>query len=480
MTVQRASPTLSAMSAPRIDAELIRRYECRGPRYTSYPSAVQFHTGFDANAYRNAASASNLARPARDLSLYVHIPFCASPCFYCGCNKIVTRSMDRADAYLARLYREIELQSELFDAGRVVQQLHFGGGTPTFLDPPRLQALLSQLSQHFELTSKPEHEYSIEIDPRTVDARYVDALAELGFHRMSLGVQDFDPAVQRAINRVQPADETLAVIEHARTAGFGSISVDLIYGLPLQTVAGFERTLQQVIAARPDRLAVYAYAHLPQVFKPQRRLKAEDLPTPEVRLELLRLTIERLTAAGYEYVGMDHFALPTDELVSAKRQRTLHRNFQGYSTRAQCELVGLGVSSIGKVGNAFAQNYKTLPDYYAAVDAGRLPVQRGIAMHRDDIVRAAVIQELMCHERIGFASLSRQLHIDFERYFADELQRLKPLEADSLIARTADEIIVTDTGRLLIRNVAMVFDAYLRDETRQQPMAAAAAFSRTI
>jgi oxygen-independent coproporphyrinogen-3 oxidase len=463
------------MAAPRIDEELIRRYECRGPRYTSYPTAVQFHTGFDANAYRKAALASNAARPPRDLSLYVHVPFCASPCFYCGCNKIVTRSLDRVDAYLTRLHREIELQSELFERARTVEQLHFGGGTPTFLDTPRLEALLAQMGKHFQLTTDPGREYSIEIDPRTVTGESVHALAHLGFNRMSLGVQDFDPAVQRAINRIQPADETLAVMEHARAAGFGSISVDLIYGLPLQTVAGFERTLQQVIAARPDRLAVYAYAHLPQVFKPQRRLKTEDLPTPETRLELLRLTIERLTAAGYEYVGMDHFALPTDELVTAKQQRTLHRNFQGYSTRAQCDLVGLGVSSIGKVNNAFAQNYKTLPDYYSAIDAGRLPVQRGIVMNQDDILRAAVIQELMCHERVDFSSLSRQLGCDLERYFAVELRRLEPLAADGLIERREHEIVVTDTGRLLIRNVAMVFDAYL-----QQPAGAAAAYSRTI
>jgi oxygen-independent coproporphyrinogen-3 oxidase len=451
------------MPTVQFDRELVRRYDRNGPRYTSYPTAVQFHTGFDAAVYREAIRATEGS--ADPLSLYVHIPLCASPCFYCGCNKIITRSADRAAAYLTRLYREIELQSSRFNSRRRVEQLHFGGGTPTFLAPREIEALMAHIARHFTLAEPAGREFSIEIDPRTVDAGAIDALRAVGFDRMSLGVQDFDPEVQRTINRIQSVEQTLGVIERARGVGVSSVSVDLIYGLPKQTVPGFMRTLDTVIAARPDRLAVYAYAHMPQVFKPQRRLKMQDLPSSETRLELLARTVERLTGAGYEYVGMDHFALPQDALVRAKHDGSLHRNFQGYSTRADCDLIGLGVSSIGKIGNTYAQNFKTLPEYYAALDAGRLPIQRGIELTPDDIVRRAVIQELMCHEKLDFAMIGRAFGIDFRHYFERELARLSSLASDDLLEIGAEVLTVTAQGRFLIRNVAMVFDRYLSAET---------------
>jgi len=450
------------------DADLIRRCDCSGPRYTSYPTALQFTEAFDEAAYRAAALQSNAAEQgegASPLSLYVHVPFCASPCFYCGCNRVITRNHDRSREYLSRLSREIEMQSQLFSADRRVEQLHFGGGTPTFLDSRELGSLMEHLGRQFSLTSSADREYSIEIDPRTVDADGVQALASMGFNRMSLGVQDFDPAVQAAVNRIQPESETLNVVDAVRRAGIGSLSFDLIYGLPRQTLQSFERTLASVVRARPDRLAVYAYAHMPRVFKAQRQIHVDELPTPEERLQLLGLTIATLTDAGYVYIGMDHFALPGDELVRAKRERSLQRNFQGYSTHAEHDLVGLGVSSIGKVGNSYAQNFKTLPEYYAAIDAGRLAIQRGVRLMPDDLIRGAVIQELMCHELIDCAAIGRRFGIPFKRYFSRELERLQELQALGLTYVRSNCIGVTQAGRLLIRTVAMVFDAYLAQRT---------------
>ena len=456
----------------RFDAELIRRYDCNGPRYTSYPTAVQFHDGIGEKAYREAAAASNAA--ANPLSLYVHVPFCASPCFYCGCNKIITRSPEKAETYLGYLHREVALQSELFDRSRTVEQLHFGGGTPTFLTPAQLGSLMEALGGHFSLDDTPGREFSIEIDPRTVGGTYLHDLAAMGFNRVSLGVQDCDPDVQRAVNRIQPIAETLRVIDTARQAGFGSISIDLIYGLPLQTLERFDRTLTAVLAARPERMAVYGYAHLPQVFKAQRQIEADDLPSPSTRLALLEMTVARLTAAGYVYIGMDHFALPGDELVRAQAEGKLHRNFQGYSTRAHCDIVGMGVSSIGKIAHLYAQNQKTLRDYYAAMAANRLPVLRGVALTRDDEIRREVIQQLMCNDVTELTVLDDQFEMDSSRYFASELARLEPLAKDGLIELEPGRITVTETGRLLRRNIAMVFDAYL---TRA---AAAPAYSRAI
>jgi oxygen-independent coproporphyrinogen III oxidase len=456
----------------RFDAELITRYDCNGPRYTSYPTAVQFHDGIGEKAYREAAAASNEA--GNPLSLYIHVPFCASPCFYCGCNKIITRSPEKAETYLGYLHREIGLQAELFDRGRPVEQLHFGGGTPTFLTPHQLGSLMDALRSHFSLDSTPRREFSIEIDPRTVAAPYLHDLAAMGFNRVSLGVQDCDPDVQQAVNRIQPIGETLRVIDGARQAGFGSISIDLIYGLPLQTLERFDRTLSSILAARPERLAVYGYAHLPQVFKAQRQINAGDLPSPSTRLALLEMTIDRLTAAGYVYIGMDHFALPTDELVRAQAQGKLQRNFQGYSTRAHCDIVGMGVSSIGKVAHLYAQNQKTLRDYYAAMAANRLPVLRGVALTPDDEIRREAIQQIMCNDVIDFEALGRSFEFDASTYFASEFVRLEPLARDGLIVLEPRRITVTETGRLLRRNVAMIFDAYLTRAT------AAPAYSRAI
>jgi oxygen-independent coproporphyrinogen III oxidase len=456
----------------RFDAELIRRYDCNGPRYTSYPTAVQFHGGIGEAAYRDAAAVSN--QTGKPLSLYVHVPFCASPCFYCGCNKIITRSPEKADTYVDYLHREIALQGALFDRGRTVEQLHFGGGTPTFLTPRQMGTLVDGLARHFSLDGSSSREFSIEIDPRTVGSAYLHDLAAMGFNRISLGVQDCDPHVQQAVNRIQPVSATGQVIDSARQAGFGSISIDLIYGLPLQTLERFDRTLTSVISLRPDRLAVYGYAHLPQAFKAQRQIRAEDLPAPAVRLALLEMTISRLTAAGYEYIGMDHFALPGDELVRAQHEGKLHRNFQGYSTRAHCDIVGMGVSSIGKVAHLYAQNQKTLRDYYAAMAANSLPILRGVALTRDDQIRREVIQQVMCNDSIDFEALDKLAGIDSRAYFASEFTRLDPMQQDGLLVLEPGRMTITDTGRLLRRNIAMVFDAYLTSA------AAAPTYSRAI
>jgi oxygen-independent coproporphyrinogen-3 oxidase len=445
----------------QFDADLVRRYDRPGPRYTSYPTAVQFHDGFREAEYRAAAARTNGATPPAPLSLYVHVPFCASPCFYCGCNKIITRSREQAGNYLTRLYHEIELQAELFDRERVVDQLHFGGGTPTFLNPWQLEDLLKKLDWHFKLRKDDGREFSIEIDPRTCEPDTVDLLARAGINRMSLGIQDFDPEVQQAVNRVQSPEQTFALMDRARRAGYKSVSVDLIYGLPKQNRERFDRTLDLVIAAQPDRLAVYSYAHLPHMFKPQKRIHAEDIPSGAEKLALLGLTMEKLTSAGYVYIGMDHFALPGDELAVALRDGTLHRNFQGYSTHADCDLVALGVSSIGKLGDTYAQNYKTLHDYYQAIDSGHLAVNRGLQLNEDDRLRRAVIQTIMCRTYVDFAEVDRAWSVRFEDHFARELIALQPLIADGLLVMRDRGFELTPIGRLLMRNVAMCFDAYL-------------------
>jgi oxygen-independent coproporphyrinogen-3 oxidase len=443
------------------DADLVRRYDRPGPRYTSYPTAVQFHDGFREAEYRRAAARTNGKTPPAPLSLYVHVPFCASPCFYCGCTKIITRSREQAENYLTRLYREIELQAELFDRDRVVDQLHFGGGTPTFLNPWQLEDLLKKLDWHFGLRKDDGREFSIEIDPRTCELDTVDLLARAGLNRMSLGIQDFDPEVQQAVNRIQSPEQTFALMDRARSTGYKSVSVDLIYGLPKQNRQRFDRTLDLVIAARPDRLAVYSYAHLPHMFKPQKRINAADLPSGAEKLALLGLTMEKLISAGYVYIGMDHFALPDDELAVALSEGSLHRNFQGYSTHADCDLVALGVSSIGKLGDTYAQNYKTLHDYYQAIDAGHLAVHRGLELNDDDRLRRAVIQSIMCRARVDFAAVDAAWAVRFEDYFARELEALKPLVADGLLVMRERAFELTPIGRLLMRNVAMCFDAYL-------------------
>lgn len=448
------------------DLDLIKRYDKSGPRYTSYPTAVQFHTGFGEAEYRAWAQQSNAG--GGPLSLYFHIPFCDTVCYYCGCNKVVTKDRSRAAPYLQRLHRELELQGALFDRNRSVDQLHWGGGTPTFISHDEMRALMTKTRECFNLRDDDTGEYSIEIDPREVKKDTIALLRELGFNRMSLGVQDFEANVQKAVNRIQSRDETMAALEAARREGFKSISIDLIYGLPFQSVESFGRTLDEILAISPDRLSVFNYAHLPELFKPQRRINAEELPAPQEKLNILQMTIEKLTGAGYVYIGMDHFAKPQDELAVAQRSGTLYRNFQGYSTHADCDLVGLGSTSIGQVGNSYSQNMKELEEYYAALDAGHLPVFRGVELNHDDLLRREVITQLICHFELDTAKIARQFAIDFESYFALELADLKSMAQDGLVALAAGRLEVQPAGKLLIRNICMVFDRYLREKSGQR------------
>ncbi len=446
------------------DAELLRRYDKSGPRYTSYPTAVQFHAGFTEADYRAQAKRSNETPAPRPLSLYFHLPFCDTVCFYCACNKIVTKDRKRASPYLGRLHREVAMQAELFDRLRTVEQLHWGGGTPTFISHPEMQELMDVTREYFRLRDDDRGEYSIEVDPREIRPETLALLRSLGFNRLSMGVQDFEPAVQKAVNRIQSEAETLAVLNEARALGFRSISMDLIYGLPHQTVESFGRTLEKIIGAGPDRLSVFNYAHLPEMFKPQRRIRAEDLPSPQEKLNILQLTIERLTWAGYVYIGMDHFARPNDELAVAQRNGTLYRNFQGYSTHAECDLIGMGITAIGMVGDCYSQNRKTLEDYHAAIDAGRLPVMRGITLGADDKLRRAIITQLICHFTLDLNAVERAHGIRFADYFAAELADLKVMQRDGLIEMDEKSICVRAAGKLLIRNICMVFDRYLRQK----------------
>ncbi len=459
------------------DGDLLRRYDRPGPRYTSYPTAPQFHAGFGEAELRDAAAASNGDPIPRRLSLYVHVPFCASPCFYCGCNRIITRDKARGEAYLARLYREIALTAQLFDRDREVIQLHFGGGTPNFLSPEQLGEAMDVLRSHFNFSASNERDISIELDPRFVSPEDIAKLARIGFSRASFGVQDFDPAVQEAVNRIQSVEETRAVVEAGRGGGFRSVNVDLIYGLPKQRMEGFAATLDTVVAMRPDRVAVYGYAHLPQLFKPQRQIEAADLPDAETRLALLQLAITRLTAAGYLYIGMDHFALPDDDLAVAQARGGLHRNFMGYTTHADSDLIGLGVSAISHIGDSFSQNPRDLPSWQIALDEGRLPVFRGMRLDEDDQLRADLIQALMCQGEVPVRALERRYAIRFEDYFAAALERLRPLAQDGLVEFGDGFVRATSRGRLLLRNIAMCFDRYL-----DNPPAAAIAprFSRAI
>ena len=445
-----------------LDHDLISRYDQSGPRYTSYPTAVQFHDGFGPEEYRAAAKASNVS--GRPLSLYFHIPFCDTVCFYCACNKIATKDRTRSQPYLDRVYREMEMQGELFDKSRPVEQLHWGGGTPTFISAEQMRELMVVTGRHFKLLDDDTGEYSIEIDPREVTDENIGLLRDIGFNRMSLGLQDLDPNVQKAVNRIQTAEETFGALEAARREGFRSVSMDLIYGLPLQTPQSFIATLDRVIEAEPDRLSVFNYAHLPEIFKPQRRINELELPSADQKLEILHQVGERLADAGYVYIGMDHFARPDDELAVAQREGELYRNFQGYSTHAHCDLVALGVTSIGMVGNTYAQNMRTLDEYYARIDAGELAVFRGIELNRDDELRRAVITQLICNFALDMEKIDSAWDIRFEDYFADELKRLIQMSADGLISIGDRRIDVLPAGRLLIRNICMVFDRYLGAE----------------
>ncbi|WP_017926269.1 oxygen-independent coproporphyrinogen III oxidase [Thioalkalivibrio sp. HL-Eb18] len=450
------------------DPEVLRRYDVSGPRYTSYPTAPQFHEAFDAQAYARVARATNVEGAARPLSLYVHVPFCDTVCFYCACNKVITGNYRRATSYLDSLEQEIALQGEWFDRDRPVRQLHFGGGTPTYLSDEDLTRVMKALGRHFTLETGPEREFSIEIDPRAVRPGTLPLLASLGFNRISVGVQDVDPAVQKAVNRIQPFEVTEQVVRQAREHGFVSTNLDLIYGLPLQTVDTFSATLDRVLELRPERLAVYNYAHLPELFKTQRQIRDGDLPPASEKLAILEMTIQRLTDAGYVYIGMDHFALPDDELAIAQRAGTLQRNFQGYSTRAEYDLVALGPTAIGKIGDSYSQNLREVDAYQERLAAGQLPVFRGLELSEDDRLRRAVISELMCHSRIDFGGIEATFGIDFRETFADALNRLAEMEADGLVTIGRDGLEVQPRGRLLLRNIAMAFDAYLNREERRR------------
>ena len=453
--------------AEPVTEDLIRRFDVSGPRYTSYPTADRFVEAFSANDYTQAlklrrTGAAALALP---LSLYVHIPFCESLCYYCACNKIITKHHDRAGPYLRYLAREVDLHVAHLGAGQVVSQLHLGGGSPTFLSDDELRELMAMLRRSFTLA--PGGEYSIEVDPRTIDASRLDTLAELGFNRLSFGVQDFDLEVQKAVHRVQPAEQVFALVAAARERNFESINVDLIYGLPRQSPESFDRTLAQVAELRPDRIALYAYAHLPERFKPQRRIDTLELPGGGAKVAMLARSIAAFMAADYVYVGMDHFALPTDSLAVAKRQGRLHRNFQGYSTQPDCDLIALGVSSIGRIGATYSQNAKTLEEYYGYLDQGQFPVVRGLALSRDDLIRRAVIMALMCQGQVLFESIELAYLVDFKSYFATELTALQTLAGQGLVAVDDAGIQVTSMGWFFVRAVAMVFDKYLQtDRTR--------------
>lgn len=461
------------------DAELITRLNQMGPRYTSYPTADRFKAGFGAGDYRAAAASCGGGTAARPLSLYVHIPFCESLCYYCACNKLITTDHSKAVTYLTYLKREIAMQGRLFAGKNVVSQLHFGGGTPTYLTDAQMDELLACLRHWFAFAPDGEGEYSIEVDPRTVSAARVEVLRRQGFNRLSLGVQDFDPEVQKAVNRIQPEAMTTDLIKAARVAGFRSVSIDLIYGLPKQTSATIATTLEKVIAADPDRIAIYNYAHMPNLFKSQRLIVDADLPAPEAKLDMLRQCIERLCAAGYVYIGMDHFAKPDDDLALAQRQGGLQRNFQGYSTHAEADMVALGVSAISAVNGTYSQNEKSLTAYYAGMDQDELPVARGIALGADDLLRRSLIGQLMCDFALSYASLALPGGAAFADYFEPELVRLRELEGDGLLVIGTDGLVVTPKGRLLIRNVCMVFDRYLalpRPDADAKPLR----FSRTI
>lgn len=454
------------------DRALIESLPSSGPRYTSYPTADRFSNNFNEKDYCNALEQRASGLLNKPLSLYIHVPFCNVICYYCACNKIITKDKSRSEEYIDYLEKELALLKPHLKGRHTLEQLHFGGGTPTFLTDTQLARVFDLIGKNFELIDNGE--YSIEIDPRKVSAKSVENLGKLGFNRMSIGIQDFDPTVQKAVNRIQTEAETLTVVNAARASGFQSISVDLIYGLPHQTVDGMAKTLDKVLDFAPDRLALYHYAHLPHLFKPQRRIDTQAVPDSSEKLDILQNTVMKLTEAGYVFIGMDHFAKPDDELSIALRQGRLQRNFQGYSTHADCDLIALGVSSIGKVGSIYCQNERNLDDYYRAIDEGRLPVMRGLTLNKDDLLRRHIIQALMCRFALSFTPYENQYGIRFKDYFAYEIKELKKLAELGLVEFEPHFLWVTDKGRFLIRNIAMVFDYYLRTKETH------AVYSKTI
>lgn len=459
------------LDAIRWDPDLIHRYDLAGPRYTSYPTAVQFHSQVGTFDLLHALRDSRKA--LRPLSLYVHVPFCANICYYCACNKVITKDRGRALPYLQRLEQEIQLIACHLDPNQKVEQLHFGGGTPTFLSHDELRQLMAHLRKHFNLLDDDSGDYGIEIDPREADWSTMGLLRELGFNRVSIGLQDLDPNVQRAVNRLQSLEETRAVIEAARTLQFRSINIDLIYGLPKQTPDNFARTVDEVISLQPDRLSVFNYAHLPERFMPQRRINGADLPAPADKLEMLHRTIEQLTRAGYRYIGMDHFALPDDELAIAQEESTLQRNFQGYTTHGHCDLIGLGVSAISQIGDLYCQNSSDLNQYQNTLAGAQLATSRGLVCNQDDRLRREVIQQIICNFHLDFEAIEQAFNIDFRGYFSAAWPQLEAMARDGLITLDSQALSVLPAGRLLVRSVCMVFDVYLEEQNRQR-------FSRVI
>jgi len=449
----------------KFDLALINRYDKAGPRYTSYPTALELHEGFGDEDYRRHIAKSNAA--GGPLSLYFHIPFCDTVCFYCACNKIVTKNRAHVEPYLENLCKEIAMLGDLFDANRVVNQLHWGGGTPTFLNYQQMKQLMAKTCQHFLLKDDDSGEYSIEVDPRETNADTIKQLRELGFNRISIGLQDFDPAVQKAVNRLQSEEQTFSVLESARNEGFRSTNIDLIYGLPLQTVESFAITLDKILAVRPDRFSIFNYAHMPARFKTQRQINDSDMPSADVKLAILQMIGQKLIAAGYVYIGMDHFAKPDDELAIAQREGKLHRNFQGYSTHSDCDLIGFGVTSIGRVGDAYIQNVKDLESYDQLIKQHKLPVFKGVDLNDDDKLRREVISQLICHFDLNFANIELAFTIKFSEYFATELTALLVMQADGLLTLSSNGIKVLPAGRLLIRNICMIFDSYLAYKQQQ-------------
>ncbi|CAI1191233.1 oxygen-independent coproporphyrinogen III oxidase [Serratia liquefaciens] len=449
------------------DLALIQKYNYSGPRYTSYPTALEFNLSYDEAAFQRAA----VRYPERPLSLYVHIPFCHKLCYFCGCNKLVTRQTHKADEYLAVLAQEIAQRAPLF-AGRKVGQMHWGGGTPTYLSKAQISQLVTMLRQHFDFL--PDAEMSIEVDPREIELDVLDHLRSEGFNRLSMGVQDFNKEVQRLVNREQDEAFIFALIARAKALGFNSTNIDLIYGLPKQTPESFAYTLQRVAELSPDRLSVFNYAHMPNLFAAQRKIKDADLPSAQQKLDILQHTVASLTESGYQFIGMDHFARPDDELAVAQREGKLHRNFQGYTTQGDSDLLGLGVSAISMLGDSYAQNQKELKVYYSSVEAQGHALWRGLAMTEDDCLRREVIKTLICNFKLDYLAIERQFDINFADYFAEDLQLLAPFERDGLVERDEQGIQVTPRGRLLIRNICMCFDIYLRQQARTQQ------FSRVI
>lgn len=454
------------------DEHLISRYDLSGPRYTSYPTAPQFHESFGNDALHAAISRSN--RRGNPLSLYFHIPFCSRVCYYCACNKIITANRRVAAPYLERMEKEIAMMAALVDTSRPVKQLHWGGGTPTYINDNEKRALMSAIRHHFNLLENDEGEYALEIHPGDTSVESIACLRELGFNRLSMGIQDFEPDVQQAVNRFNTEQEVRALVEAGRKLGFYSISMDLIYGLPLQNRETFARTLDSVIALSPDRLSIFNYAHMPHLFKTQQQMDAQQLPAPEEKLVMLHEAIEKMLQAGYVYIGMDHFAKPEDELAIAQREGKLQRNFQGYATHGDCDLFSFGVSAISGIGDTFSQNHKDIAQYNAAIDNDELPVARGLALTENDKVRAAVIEALICHFQLRFATIESRFAIDFAQVFSAELDALLPMEKDGLVELDSDGIQVTAPGRMLIRRICMVFDDWLRKPEKLQT------FSRII